>query len=357
MKKFLVITVVLFLFTIAFGISRAIAATTLNEGIININGTIYYALLDPFPEYFDDSAFDWMAGLGTITINYKPGEAGDYYIISFFDHEIDKLINTYFNEYGKTTGTPDARESWEIDEPGFTFGDIYDNLLGGTLDNTNNIPLGSEDDVSMAIGWEFSLAKNEMVALSLTLEETPPSSGFYLSHTDPNSDYSLYFSSSLDIIPYGYNYQINMTTGWSMISIPVKPESLEAANIYPSAEVIYGYQKGSGYFRVTGNEEMEAGKGYWILYKEPQYYTLTGQPIDFYSKSIEEDGWWMIGGCTTEAQATSENCTIEVIYKYSPGIGYQRVPASENLEPGRGYWILFTNVLDQAEFMANKIKQ
>ncbi|MGA1865635.1 MAG: hypothetical protein ACMUHX_11305, partial [bacterium] len=136
--------------------------------------------------------------------------------------------------------------------------------------------------------------------------------------------------------------------GWSMICLPAISENAYVLSLFPDAKVIYGYEKGKGYVRVKDGENMEVRKGYWILLNEAKTYTLTGRPINNYTLSINEDGWHMIGGCTLSAKALSDNCTIKVIYGYEQGSGYTRVPDSEYLQPGKGYWILFEGVTDQA---------
>jgi hypothetical protein len=204
MKKLRII--LLTLIFLAFGISSASATAVLYDWAFNLNGDVYsapdiYSGPDPgqLPSYFDDSGFDWGAGLGTLMINYFPHVAGDYNFFAFFDHEIDEPINTFFNEYGSTDGSPASGQSWEIDEPGYIFGDIYDNVLAGTLDNFNNVPAGLEDDVSMALGWDFTLSAMDMATISLNLGNTAPASGFYLSHTDLDTNETVYFSSTLDV--------------------------------------------------------------------------------------------------------------------------------------------------------------
>jgi len=136
-------------------------------------------------------------GLGTLT--WATNVAGSHTIIGFFDHEIDELINTYYNEYGSTGGSPLAGQSWEIDEPGYSFGNIYVNVLAGSLDNSNGVPSTSPDDVSMAMGWNFSLLSGQTATLSYFLSGTAPLSGFYLAQTDPDSNASIYFTSSINI--------------------------------------------------------------------------------------------------------------------------------------------------------------
>ncbi|MCK7498452.1 MAG: PEP-CTERM sorting domain-containing protein [Comamonadaceae bacterium] len=88
---------------------------------------------------------------------------------------------------------------WEIDEPGFVFGDIYDNFLAGALDGLNGVPAGSPDDVSFALGRAFTLAADETATLNFRTSLVAPIGVPYLIHTDPDSDVSVYFSSDLTI--------------------------------------------------------------------------------------------------------------------------------------------------------------
>ena len=111
----------------------------------------------------------------------------------------DSRDNTYFNEFGAATGTPGSGQSWEIDEPGWVFGDIYYNFEDGTLDNTNAVPDTALNDVSMGMAWDFTLDAGESASVSFILTTTLPTADFYLSHTDPDSDYTFFYYSMLDI--------------------------------------------------------------------------------------------------------------------------------------------------------------
>lgn len=102
--------------------------------------------------------------MGTVnwTFTNNTGAAlDDAWFFVFLDAEIDQAINTFFNESGEMlsvigTGASDIfADSWEIDEPGYVFGDIYDNILAGVLGNSNNIIAGAEDDVSLALGFNL----------------------------------------------------------------------------------------------------------------------------------------------------------------------------------------------------------
>lgn len=177
---------------------------------VNVDGTVTDILADPWtpspvPVGVDVSLFDSVSGLGSITAQITG--AGDHTFDAFFDHEIVETLNTFFNESGAANNLGDLSlgQSWEIDEPGWVFGDIYSNFANSALDGTNSVSTGSEDDVSMAMGWDFTLAGTESAIITLSLSDLMPTSGFFLSHYDPMSDYTIYFSSTLEITGDGTN--------------------------------------------------------------------------------------------------------------------------------------------------------
>ena len=168
----------------------------------NIDGTVSLPTLgDPVPAAVDISAFDDITGLGSIRITLSG--AGAHSVDAFFDHEIDEAINTFFNESGAVSGVAAAGQSWEIDEPGWVTGDIFENFEASALDNGIGTSIYGDtvfpEDVSMALGWDFTLAVDQTALIDLVISETAPLGGLYLTHTDPDSQASIYLSSSLDI--------------------------------------------------------------------------------------------------------------------------------------------------------------
>jgi hypothetical protein len=191
---------VLFLFFISS--AQASATPHLVDWGFNENGFVYGAnegthpLEQYLPAHFNITGFNWDAGVGVITITYTiPGE---YHFVSYFDYEVVQGQNTYFNEWGEVIGVPLAVQSWEIDELGWVSGNLYDHLLSGELDNTNRLPAGSEDDVTLAMGWRFSLQAGSVAVIRLTLSEKIPETSFYLAHWDPEGSH--YLSSTLSVI-------------------------------------------------------------------------------------------------------------------------------------------------------------
>ncbi|MGA1840547.1 MAG: alpha-2-macroglobulin family protein [bacterium] len=132
---------------------------------------------------------------------------------------------------------------------------------------------------------------------------------------------------------------LDLPSGWSMFSLPVIPPNPELSELFPDAKVVYGYERDKGYVRIEEDEELNVGKGYWILFDNSQIKPLTGRRIYDYPLSLNEGGWEMIGGCTLPAQASADSANINVIYGFDQEVGYRRVLKSEKLLPGKGYWI------------------
>lgn len=199
MKKALaVLFAVLF---VGIGASSSSAATIDPfEWGFNLDGTVYYMSTPPSMNTAD---FDILTGLGTISATV--GGAGSHYLSAYFDHEIDEGLNTFFNEFGSVAGASASGQSWEIDEPGYAFGNIYSNFTAGTLDSSNGVPDTAPDDVSMALGWDFTLLSGETAYISFLIGETAPVAGFYLAQTDPDSQATIYFSSTRVISGGGTN--------------------------------------------------------------------------------------------------------------------------------------------------------
>jgi hypothetical protein len=81
------------------------------------------------------------------------------------------------------------------------FGDIFSNFQAGSLDNSNNVPAGWEDDVSMAIAYSFDLLSDDFKAtIAFNIGQSAPASGFYLEQRDPDSGASIYFGSEFSVV-------------------------------------------------------------------------------------------------------------------------------------------------------------
>lgn len=125
--------------------------------------------------------------------------------VSFLDVEIDEAINTFFNEYGEVEGVPAPGQGFEIDEPGYAFGDIYANALAGVLDGQNAVPASAPDDVSMALSFAVGpLAPGQAARFELLISEDGDALGSLLLRqrdTSALSDTVITFSGRAAIVP------------------------------------------------------------------------------------------------------------------------------------------------------------
>ncbi|MBN2321809.1 MAG: PEP-CTERM sorting domain-containing protein [Acidobacteria bacterium] len=206
MKKYLLAFGALLLISVMSPFASA--TPYLEEWGINTDGTFTYFPAAP-------GGFDDWTGLGIWTETIST--AGPHSVIAYFDHELSQELNTFYNEFGTienlgslggNSNIPGAVQSFEIDEPQWGnpvtgyYGDIIDNFEFYGLDNDNMLSYyevfpGGLEDISMAMGWDFTLNAGETAIVKFTLSDTAPTGGFYLQQTDDNSGENIFFSSEL----------------------------------------------------------------------------------------------------------------------------------------------------------------
>jgi hypothetical protein len=224
---------VLALLLLVFLAPAARGEAVLYDWALNLNGALYGPTDVPPP----GSSFNGT----TATISYLAPAGGSYFFGLFVDHEIDEALNTFFNEYGSAAGAPPAGLSWEIDEPGYAFGNIFTNFAAGTLDNTTGVPAGAPDDVSMALGWSLVLAPGDRADIAFTIALTAPAAGFYLWQSDTESADNVYLSTTATITPGGAT-TVPESADWPLLlilgfAVVLGRRSLRWAHRWPSASV------------------------------------------------------------------------------------------------------------------------
>mgnify|MGYP000212262166 CR=1 FL=1 len=199
--------------------SSPAAVIRLWEIAFNIDGALYNPNLgDPVPAAVEASGFDWTTGLGSLTV--AVAGTGNHYLGAFFDHDIGNTPN-----YATVNGTPAAGQSWEADEPGYVFGNIYPHLAASALDNQNAAPPDRPFDTSLALGWSFFLDAGQSALLTLALSPDEPQGGFYLAQSDSDSDgpTTLFLSGGLQIqgAPIPDNGRSLMLLGGAVLALAV----------------------------------------------------------------------------------------------------------------------------------------
>ena len=157
---------------------------------VNVDGTpAYITWGDPVPSNVNVSAFNDVTGLGTITATFSG--AGAHSFDAYFDHDLYKD-----NETGAVIGSASVGQSYEIDDP--FGGDIFPNFDASALDNMNAALV--QMDVAMAMGWDFTLAANEVADIVLQITDAlPTTSNLILAQHNGPTQIDIYLTGSLNI--------------------------------------------------------------------------------------------------------------------------------------------------------------
>lgn len=161
--------------------------------------------------------------------------------------------------------------------------------------------------------------------------------------TEPGHTYLLAINgqpgtqASLSLDLPNYSFQMNLPAGWSLISLPLRPESRLAGDLFPEAAAIFSFDQRYKY--VDKDEELQVGQGYWIYLPKATTYNLTGTPIDAPSLEVR-GGWSLIGACQAPTQVLVNRGSLEAIFGFNKGLdkNYYSLGSSDYLEPGQGYW-------------------
>lgn len=151
-----------------------------------------------FSSSFENNLNDHNLGTLTWSITNNTGSSiNGLEVFGYWNADIDFATNTFHNEHAEYVGNTGA-SSYEIDEPGYVFGDIYDNLLDGELDNMNSVDASHPEDVSFALGFFLGdIAIGESFLVTLEVSESDIGG---IQHFDPDSDYSYFFNMSAEVI-------------------------------------------------------------------------------------------------------------------------------------------------------------
>lgn len=167
-----------------FSTTAGAATVSLFDIGFNVNG------VQPFPSGVDTTNLD-SNGLGSVSV--RVNTAGANLVIAYFDFDLGAAN---FDDTGVVSGAPGAGQSFEIDEPGFVFGDIYANFQGGALDDSNALD-GIQEDTAMALGLDLVLAGNERALVTFFTGLDRPEVPFFLAQIDEDGTAVYFWSSAL----------------------------------------------------------------------------------------------------------------------------------------------------------------
>jgi hypothetical protein len=164
---------------------------------------------------FQSASFDPASGgggiLGTVSVTLTPSSS-TYKIFAIWDYNSSN--GNGYSEYATAVGTLPAGESYSVDSPGdpgaggatpSSPGNLTNYFNAGTLDDTNHLGSCSTppcSNVAVTIEQDVNVAPGTTDTVSFTVSTTPPTSGFYISQTDPDGN-TIFFSSTVVDPPLG----------------------------------------------------------------------------------------------------------------------------------------------------------
>ena len=170
---------------------------------------------------------------------------------------------------------------------------------------------------------------------------------FYNFHIEDNQFCPPYPSCIEDYVGYQdtsncgqNNIEIVYQSDWNLVGLPVEVENPYYLTLFPDAIENTLFSFDDAY---TPDSIMREGEGYWLRFESAGNTTITGNSINELTISLNE-GWNLISGISTPLNITDIQDTDGIIisgtiYGFTSG-GYSN---TENIEPGKGYWIRANN--------------
>ncbi len=124
---------------------------------------------------------------------------------------------------------------------------------------------------------------------------------------------------------------INLASGWNLISLPVTPDTTTLSYLFPSATAAFEYTD-----RYLPVNSLEPCRGYWIRVPGADTVMICGQEVGGCSKPLTPQ-WSLEGGpnCCIQPPAS---CGTVTTWGFSGGYQLDSLLCS-----GRGYWIKVSN--------------
>jgi len=257
------------------------------------------------------------------------------------------------------------KQSTEI--PGATY--IVTDLNGdGDLDDRIIIPNRKKGDYQIAVIPEHGAENSDTYTLDVSTVNTSIVLAENVQISDiPDQTYTV--ESAETGITISYN--ISLSKGWNLISIPLMPEDTGIASvlfpIHGNYSIVWAYNasdtadhwKKYDPSAPFGNDliNIEPGKGYWIMMISDDTLPIIGTVPESTDINLKT-GWNLIGYNSLDNQPIAEalssisgNYTIVWAYdasdtadhwkKYDPGAPFGN--DLTDMEPVKGYWIMMTS--------------
>jgi hypothetical protein len=158
-------------------------------------------------------------------------------------------------------------------------------------------------------------------------------------------------------------FDINLASGWNLISLPLIPTSTAIATVLAGVDentnIVWAYDAATATWTwwIPGDGDstlstMTDGKGYWINMGAADLLTVTGvelKPAPYTPPSYAVVAGWNLVGFKSSVARTAGDYLDAIagkwtrIYTYSADTDmYSAVASDAMMYPGKGYWIAVT---------------
>ncbi len=134
-----------------------------------------------------------------------------------------------------------------------------------------------------------------------------------------------------------FSVNVGIAAGWNILSNPVGTVNDSVHELYPTSTFSYGFafSPSLGYQQ---SYTMENGVGYWSKFPGATTQNVSGSERTL--DSIDVEAGWNIIGSISQSVDTSTVVSVPPGIRTSQFFGYNGgYTASQNIEPGKGYWV------------------
>lgn len=321
--------------TVAVNSEKSLYITIKNtgEGIINIDSIVsehpfFSTNLYSFSIPIEDSV--------TLTIKFLPHHSGLYQGKLFLFHNAFNKLDTIYLQGEGIIYSP----VFDISNSQILFDTVY---IDST--KTSNLKIYNKGNTTLKV---YSIiTTNADCKITPDSLSIPPydSSAIFVSYTpsyqNPETTFIIFNHNAITtpdtITLIGKKYiskSIEISTGWNLLSLPIKTTKASIRQLYPDA-LTGGFIYQNDYVTV---DSISNNFGFWLKYRKPDNLIISGKAI-LAETLLVVPGWNLIGAPSYNInreeiiQIPNDNI-ISRFYKFSGSY----IPTN-TLEPGYGYWI------------------
>jgi hypothetical protein len=254
----------------------------------------------------------------------------------------------------ETTGSdyhevaPKLPSGWKWDKPRYTFQVSWSKSAGTIVVKVNN-------QLFLSSTWKNQITPLKYVFLGKAADFRTLV-GPYFSNLKV---YTNFGPGGPTPTPQPNKVSLNLTSGWNLISFPVKPSNDSIGEVFSQIagkySAVYAFNTSTQTYQhyipgdATSNlSKIEPGRGYWVYMQTAVSIEIQGSPA---SKDIKlESGWNLVGFNALNASDVASSVAsisgkFSAIYSFDSVSGEYKsyIPGGSSnlaqLEPGKGYWI------------------